>query len=1290
MSSKQYPHKGRVGLVASVALSAVALLALCVLLSDAAPTPAADAGLWITAASPTGGAGAPFDAVEIVFSESVMTGTFTLDDVTVGGPGGPITPAGLTQLAADRYLLDLAGQTGLNTYSLSVGTDVLDLDGGALDQDHDGVPGEFEDRYVAALFGAGAVITGTQTTYEGQHLVIHGDDSTIDGSHAFGSLALLGGAALAHSTTTADTEYRLELVLTDTLHIDAASRIDVSGLGYRPGRTLGNTTIGAAVEYAGGSYGGYGAVVGSGATNAAYGDYRDPDELGSGGAVSLGSTSAGGGLVRITAGDAVVEGQILANAGLLTAWGRTGSGGGVLLRVGALSGNGFIAADGGECPTSAFANSQGGGGGRVAVYYDALAGFDLTHVTAWGGRGDATDAVGGAGSVYLKRNGGEGRLVIRNRGVSADATTPLGVAADSVFVVDHLIISGTNAVVVPEHDLLIRAENVTVQYSATLSHKPATADDEYALRLAVTDTLHVAATGRIDVTAKGYLPGRTLGNTPTGASYSLAGGSYGGYGAVGSSSGTNAVYGDYRNPDELGSGSGSEAWYSASTGGGLVRITAGTAAVDGEIVADGSAGPAERGMRGSGGGVLLDVGTLSGAGSISAHGGDILTNYGWGGGGGRVAVYYDTLAGFDLSRVTARGGHDNGTVEPAAAGTVYLKQNGGEGRLVIQNQGPATTVYTPLGLPADTTFLVDHLVVSGANSIAAPEHNLPVEAQNVTVELGGTLTHRPATADDAFSLRMTISDTLHVAATGRIDVTAKGYLPGRTLGNTPTGAAYSNAGGSYGGYGPVVGSSAGTNAVYGDYRNPDELGSGSGSEAWYSGSAGGGLVRIAAGAAVLDGEIIADGSAGPAERGMRGSGGGVLLDVGQLSGAGSVSANGGDLLASYGWGGGGGRVAVYYDALAGFDLSRVTARGGHDTGTVEPAAAGTVYLKQNGGEGRLVIENQGPATTVYTPLGLPADTTFLVDHLVVSGANSIAAPEHNLPVEAQNVTVELSGTLTHRPASVSEEFSLRMTISDTLTVAATGRIDVSGKGYAVGRTLGNTRIGAAVSLAGGSHGGRGATGSSAQTNLTYGDPRNPNDLGSGSGSEAWYSASTGGGLVRIIARTAVVDGQILADGSDGAAERGMRGSGGGVLINTGTLSGAGFISAGGGDLLSSYGWGGGGGRVAVYTWDALALPAGNITANGGLGSSGNGEAGSVYLGDEPLLLWTDPPAPLFHGTEWVGWIPFGLDPDLHTVDLQVCGGGVCTPLGLDLPGWGGAAWDTASDGRRPVPTAGDL
>jgi hypothetical protein len=136
-----------------------------------------------------------------------------------------------------------------------------------------------------------------------------------------GSIAVINGATLTHQPTTSAQEYSLRLTITNNLLVDSSSAIDVSGRGYVDDSTLGaltlgNTNTGGASGLSGGSYGGLGAAAGGGQANSTYGDYHNPNELGSAGAGPAASGNgggAGGGLVRISAASAQIEGALLAN-----------------------------------------------------------------------------------------------------------------------------------------------------------------------------------------------------------------------------------------------------------------------------------------------------------------------------------------------------------------------------------------------------------------------------------------------------------------------------------------------------------------------------------------------------------------------------------------------------------------------------------------------------------------------------------------------------------------------------------------------------------------------------------------------------------------------------------------------------------------------------------------------------------------------------------------------------------------------------------------------------------------
>ena len=220
------------------------------------------------------------------------------------------------------------------------------------------------------------------------------------------------------------------------------------------------------------------------------------------------------------------------------------------MNLGALGGTGTISANGGSAT-----GNDGGGGGRVALYYTSATGFNLTNnITALGGSGPT--GAGSAGTVFLQQAGQLGELLINNGGTKNSATTPLGVTTNTVFQVDNLVIVGTNTVAATTSGAPIEANSVTVIDGAVLTHQAATTNQVYSLQMTITNNFVLDATSQINVTALGYLEGYTQGNTTNGGATYLAGGSYGGAGNSLPGSIANAVYGDYRNPDDLGSGSG--------------------------------------------------------------------------------------------------------------------------------------------------------------------------------------------------------------------------------------------------------------------------------------------------------------------------------------------------------------------------------------------------------------------------------------------------------------------------------------------------------------------------------------------------------------------------------------------------------------------------------------------------------------------------------------------------------------------------------------------------------------
>src|SRR5439155_5535597 len=266
----------------------------------------------------------------------------------------------------------------------------------------------------------------------------------------------------------------------------------------------------------------------------------------------------------------------------------------------------------------------------------------------------------------------------------------------------------------------LQADDLALENGSLLTHPATTAGTIYGLQLGIAGTLRVDANSSIDVSAHGYLgghssdnganEGRTLNNVA--GSVRRCGGSYGGLGAFGNAEQfANDIYGDYRNPNELGSGGGSDSG-PAGNGGGLLQITAGSVSIDGVIASDGGNG-SRFAAGGSGGGIKMVTVSISGAGLIHANGGNGAEESG-GGGGGRVALFYTSSAGNVLANAQALGGTGFGAGAP---GTVYRKAAQSLGELTVRGRGRET----PLPEGAFNEVLIVHQPAVSARSITVSE-----------------------------------------------------------------------------------------------------------------------------------------------------------------------------------------------------------------------------------------------------------------------------------------------------------------------------------------------------------------------------------------------------------------------------------------------------------------------------------------------------------------------------------------------------------------------------------------
>jgi hypothetical protein len=317
-----------------------------------------------------------------------------------------------------------------------------------------------------------------------------------------------------------------------------------------------------------------------------------------------------------------------------------------------------------------------------------------------------------------------------------------------------------------------------------------------------------------------------------------------------------------------------------------------------------------------------------------------------------------------------------------------------------------------------------------------------------------------------------------------------------------------------------------------------------------------------------------------------------------LSGAGSISANGG-AGNNFGGGGGGGRVSI--TATNNVFAGSISARGGAGANF---GGAGTIYIATNGnGFSRLIVDNGGSRGT-YTLL---SSANSSQDLIVNSGASvqlgSSLMTWRSLTV-ASNASVGLSSNIN----------SIALTISSNLSIAPGGALSLDGQGFAPNNGPGHGYPGGASGAGGGGYGGYGSMGNTTTNSggSTYDSITSPTQAGSGGGYVGVTSGSSGGGALHLeVIGSVMNNGTISANGAPGIVPNAGGGSGGAVWMSAASLSGSGQISANGGNADAFSSGGGGGGRITL-TCNSNSYT-GTFSAHGGTGFGPAGGAGTIYL-----------------------------------------------------------------------------
>ena len=529
---------------------------------------------------------------------------------------------------------------------------------------------------------------------------------------------------LANSTTALGERYKVVLIITNYLTLDAGGQINVDYKGYSyAGGPGGSPNYGN-----GGCYGGRGGYYGGNPAGITYGSVTSPTNLGSGGGKAW--ASFGGGAIQLTVGGASTVNGVLSAAGINGGEGG-GAGGSVFLTTATLTGTGTLRANGGS-------GNPVGGGGRVAVILTGSTDFDKVKFQAYAGGAGAS-----GGTVYQQHTGhaaNQGRLIVdygtfsptyldnvtmqNGMGASAYAFSEIVLTNGAVYALDtndtlditgtairgdpasrnegiyvaggtlivpaafgftnyYIAIGATNATFNPTTSLTVGTNAtmkfdrpwtlncpLTLEAGGWLSHSWNTSTEVNKLNLTLNAGLNILTGGQVNVDGVGYGPdqgpGGALGSYGTGGSHGGRGGLYSGTWSA------RQTYGSITSPTNCGSGGGSGY---VSGGGGAARLNVnGTTTVSGVISALGL-NVNEGG--GAGGSIFLTTGTLVGNGILRADGG----TGGPRGGGGRIAVILtnDTVFG-NVAMHAYSGGAD------AAGGTIYLEHTGhqpGQGKLIV-------------------------------------------------------------------------------------------------------------------------------------------------------------------------------------------------------------------------------------------------------------------------------------------------------------------------------------------------------------------------------------------------------------------------------------------------------------------------------------------------------------------------------------------------------------------------------------------------------------------------------
>ncbi|WP_413574730.1 beta strand repeat-containing protein [Bdellovibrio sp. HCB290] len=535
---------------------------------------------------------------------------------------------------------------------------------------------------------------------------------------------------------------------------------------------------------------------------------------------------------------------------------------------------------------------------------------------------------------------------------AATVTVSSGTKSPSDFTAtDDVVINGS----VSFNSGTYNVNSLTVNATRTLT---ALGDVSIPQGVIINAVAGVTVNGTFTASGKGYIPG----NVGPGGDGSNSG-SHGGAGGRWSTP-AGVVYGNALSPVTLGSAG------DDGNGGGAIKIVASALTVSGTLSADGITSITGSG---AGGSIWIIVDALAGSGAISAKGGG--DSYAWsGGGGGRISIMANNAFSGTIS--VAAGPADSAQDFLPEAGTFLFRYKSSPNNIICNIPKGSNSKVGGTVFAADLPASLNDFTLSGGCNLKifgdlVCGGNISVTGASLLGVLGDVMSGYGWTIA-ASNVTVDSSSAIHTNGLGYQDGgPGNEYFPGGTHGGIGGTTVYND--------GVTTETYSATLPTYGNPNQPVQLGSAGGNS-----YAGGALKLIVTGSLQLDGSVSANGEKAPLFSFGSGSGGSVLLYAGSLSGAGVVSANGGDGtytnmygMTAWSGGGGGGRVAFMVAGTNTFTGS-ITANGGAGSGGSSTAGAnGTVVNLTPAAATKLAVSTQ-PSTVARRNEGFATQPIFSV------------------------------------------------------------------------------------------------------------------------------------------------------------------------------------------------------------------------------------------------------------------------------------------------------------------------